>query len=405
MRMRTRLLCCIGLLLVGSTEAVDSLNIRYVGFCPTSDWALGVAVSGDIACVAAFQSGLRIMSVADPANPVELGYWGTSGNQMRRVEVVGDLAYVADCDFSLRVISVADPTNPSELGYLDLPDRAMGIAVNGDYAYVADDDSGLRVVSVADPASPTEVGHYAGVRGATDVVVAGDYAYVADDGNGLCIVSIADPANPIEVGRYVGTGTALGVALAGDYAYLAGGYSGLRVDSVRDPSHPVEVGYYDSLGAANDVEVDGDHAYVTSWSRGLSVISVADPKHPALAGYYLFGSPNSVALSGGYVYVAGYAGLYILQFYGEAVEEAPIDDARQAHAIATIVRGTLALPTGRSPMAEPMSLLDASGRQVLELHPGANDVSGLRPGVYFVREESQASSHKLQAARKIILVK
>jgi len=44
-------------------------------------------------------------------------------------------------------------------------------------------------------------------------------------------------------------------------------------------------------------------------------------------------------------------------------------------------------------------LLDISGRKVLDLHPGANDVSGLCPGVYFVRavsrELSAVSCHKV----------
>ena len=55
---------------------------------------------------------------------------------------------------------------------------------------------------------------------------------------------------------------------------------------------------------------------------------------------------------------------------------------------ATLVRGVLLLGdcprTGTVPRAV---LLDASGRSVLELQPGANDVRGLTPGIYFVRSE------------------
>ena len=55
---------------------------------------------------------------------------------------------------------------------------------------------------------------------------------------------------------------------------------------------------------------------------------------------------------------------------------------------ATLVRGVLLLGdcprTGTVPKAV---LLDASGRSVLELQPGANDVRGLTPGIYFVRSE------------------
>jgi hypothetical protein len=36
----------------------------------------------------------------------------------------------------------------------------------------------------------------------------------------------------------------------------------------------------------------------------------------------------------------------------------------------------------------PNWLLDVSGRKVLELLPGANDVRALAPGVYFVRQAS-----------------
>ena len=46
-----------------------------------------------------------------------------------------------------------------------------------------------------------------------------------------------------------------------------------------------------------------------------------------------------------------------------------------------------------------------TGRQVMALHPGANDVSALAPGVYFVREEPQAASLKSQAIRKVVLTK
>jgi hypothetical protein len=47
---------------------------------------------------------------------------------------------------------------------------------------------------------------------------------------------------------------------------------------------------------------------------------------------------------------------------------------------ATVARGVLRLAE-----AGPAELLDASGRRVLRLRPGENDLSRLAPGVYFVR--------------------
>jgi hypothetical protein len=68
---------------------------------------------------------------------------------------------------------------------------------------------------------------------------------------------------------------------------------------------------------------------------------------------------------------------------------------------ATIVRGVLFLPP--SLLSPPSSLLSIDGRKVMSLKAGANDVSRLSPGVYFVREaQAQAQA---QATRKVIVTK
>jgi hypothetical protein len=64
---------------------------------------------------------------------------------------------------------------------------------------------------------------------------------------------------------------------------------------------------------------------------------------------------------------------------------------------ATIVRGLLHMPVRPG----PTRLLDVSGRKVLDLLPGANDVRALAPGVYFVRE-AQAQA---PATRKVVVTR
>ena len=64
---------------------------------------------------------------------------------------------------------------------------------------------------------------------------------------------------------------------------------------------------------------------------------------------------------------------------------------------ATVVRGVLFLPVSLFTLHS--SLFDMTGRQVMALTPGANDVSRLSPGIYFVRE-AQAQA---QAVRKVVI--
>jgi len=63
----------------------------------------------------------------------------------------------------------------------------------------------------------------------------------------------------------------------------------------------------------------------------------------------------------------------------------------------TVVRGALLLPETPSSEPQATSLLDAAGRKVINLKAGANDVSRLAPGVYFVRTGS--GIRKVQIAR------
>jgi DNA-binding beta-propeller fold protein YncE len=71
----------------------------------------------------------------------------------------------------------------------------------------------------------------------------------------------------------------------------------------------------------------------------------------------------------------------------------------------TVLRGVLYMPVATGLRSQAAGLLDVSGRKVLDLVPGANDVRGLAPGVYFVREEPQASSYGSQAVRKVIITR
>jgi photosystem II stability/assembly factor-like uncharacterized protein len=78
---------------------------------------------------------------------------------------------------------------------------------------------------------------------------------------------------------------------------------------------------------------------------------------------------------------------------GGGVEETPSARVRTTDA-ATIVRGVLNLQPAIYDLPTEIVLLDAAGRRVLNLRPGANDVQSLAPGVYFVRSEP-SDVHKI----------
>jgi hypothetical protein len=104
-----------------------------------------------------------------------------------------------------------------------------------------------------------------------------------------------------------------------------------------------------------------------------------------------------VAVAGGYAYVAGEdAGLRVIEFYEVAVEKGSEKARETAKMAKTVVFGGLKI----EPENKTADLLDISGRKVLELKPGKNDVGCLTSGVYFIKWQGARSR-----VNKVVIVR
>jgi YVTN family beta-propeller protein len=84
------------------------------------------------------------------------------------------------------------------------------------------------------------------------------------------------------------------------------------------------------------------------------------------------------------------------------IEEATNGGQRQTAGWASVAHGVLFLRAGAT--GQRSALLDAAGRRVMDLRPGANDVSALAPGVYFLREQPDAEGRGPgRAVRKVVV--
>ncbi len=136
---------------------------------------------------AAGKRGLHIYDVTNPAQMSLLGFQETTNP--RGVAAAAGYAYVADDGVGLRVIDVADPAVPLEVGTYLSPGYAEGIAA-GEQVYVLENGT-VRVVNVSDPGAPFEVGLYRlpdPEVASSGVTLAGGYLYVADGAGGLYIL-------------------------------------------------------------------------------------------------------------------------------------------------------------------------------------------------------------------------
>jgi CSLREA domain-containing protein len=164
---------------------------------------------------------------------------GSSMHLASEIQLDGHMqtyVYVADGNSGLRIIDVSDPKNPIEIGSCDTPVFAENVVVSGPYAYLADGlNGGLRVIDISDPRKPVEVGSYETQGYAKGLVAEGTRIYLADGDGGLRILDVSDPTKPLEIGTYSMPGFTNDIAVHDDMLYVANRGAGLMILRFIEP--------------------------------------------------------------------------------------------------------------------------------------------------------------------------
>jgi hypothetical protein len=178
----------------------------------------------------------------------------------------GTVVYLARGSDGLRIIDLADPERPADLGHLPVRFPAdeyyndvkiLETDSGGVYAFLASDLRGVVVADVTDPTDPAEVTAFpeppltgGGVNVHT-LFVEGNLLYVANVSlGGLAIYDVADPAEPVRVAFFV---------------------------------HPNVSSYG---GFVHDLSVQDGVAYLNYWNLGMVVVDAANPAAPAMIGVF-----------------------------------------------------------------------------------------------------------------------
>lgn len=255
-----------------------------------------VALTGDYAVLTS-DSGLQVISVANPASPTPVGtyqsvyYWS--------LDVKGSLVYCVGWS-GFAIYDITNPASPARRG--GYSGSFSAVKVDGDFAYITPiyAENGLAILDVRNPDAPQLVGACPLTNGPNTVnpwalAKVGDTVLVlGDDGSYyqscLCVVDVSNPANPTQVAVAQideSWSYRTGIAAKGNLCYLALHNLGLLIYDISSPTGPSLVGRYtDTLIYATDVALDGNYAIVTSSGYGLHVINVTSPVTPTLYGWY-----------------------------------------------------------------------------------------------------------------------
>jgi choice-of-anchor B domain-containing protein len=154
-------------------------------------------------------SGIHIIDVSDPANPVQVGLYAP-GYYIHDCHVRGDLLFAAAFFNGVtEVLDISDRTNPVVIA--EIPDpggstHSYSTTEDGNYLIVADEADGLpgRIYDISDLQNPEELAQYTASEASLvhNPYVRGDFCFISHNTEGIRVLDITDPATPVEVGFY-----------------------------------------------------------------------------------------------------------------------------------------------------------------------------------------------------------
>jgi hypothetical protein len=223
----------------------------------------GIDIDGAFAYIAHEDRRVSVISIANPYAPAPLSQIDSTCHA--KEIFVDSLAYVAYCLSGIRVLDITDPANPIYLSTFNTAGLAWDICERNGILYIADKSGGFCTIDARDPVHPVFLDTLQSPSSAHRLRLEGEYIYLIDTYDGLVIIDINDPANVRRISStYIPYPR--GIDIFENFAVVSRGTMGLRVYDISNPHSPAFVDSINTIGAANEVQIRDGYVYVADES-------------------------------------------------------------------------------------------------------------------------------------------
>ncbi|MCX6376901.1 MAG: hypothetical protein NTU88_12870, partial [Armatimonadetes bacterium] len=437
-----------GLLVVDISDPGAPVIVSSVATTSATD----VDINGNYAYVADGAGGLQVFDIANPLNPQLVGSytWGAN-TAATSVSVAGGpgggtpylYAFVLDAFSStttaVKVINVANPASPTlvttyqksaDYQFTDVEAIYGGSAYpNSTYLYIParkilapNPNSGIIFESYIGPPPDSTVddyrnyiypnpgtltSHFRPIRAsvsasgnANDVSYSGTKVFVAD-GNGIQHIDVTTPSAPVLKTYWDTSGASQGVATNGNTTFVASGAFGFQTINLVKIS-PVFTGTLPQATSTigfTGLAVRGSYLYAAAGSPSrLQIVNITSYNAPVNAGSVSLTSPNGVALSGDYAFVAdGGQGLSIVRISDPANPVFVTSAKLSGFASGVVVHGSYAYLSAWDSL-QVFNVEDPAAPYIICYYPAAAIVNGVdvRGSLAFITDGAYFDSNQFR---------
>jgi hypothetical protein len=302
------------------TAVPGRLGVGILSSLGLGAFPLTISVDGTTAYIALDETGLAVVDVTEPEEPLLMTVIDAFDG-LGRTLVHDGIAYVGQST-DIEIWDVSAPAEPSFLSRVSMGQSVGALSMSWPYLYVPlSSPSQLAIVDVEDPEDPVGPYFFDLAHGAGFVDVHGDYAYVwcTDD---VFVVGVADPSSPTGPFPMAVPGWIDGLCVDFPRAYVlsfdeGNAKSSLLTYNVENPETPVLLTSRElDQTCGNPLEVVDSFLVARHGMRGLSVFGLANPDDPVFLSTVDTGhSVRNAAVSGSEVFAVTQANdLKVIEF-------------------------------------------------------------------------------------------
>jgi hypothetical protein len=286
--------------IAGESEGMHLSLVGELGW-PPGTVSTNVRVDGDFAFLSRLRDGVRIVSIANPAAPVEVGHFVAAEDYVNDLKVVHPSSggrFVVTASSVSRVINVTTASEPMLAA--EIPTTAHTVFVEGDLAYFAGYGGRIPVYSLANPSAPVELGAWDSPDGCYhDLYIEDSIGYLSEcNGLGLDVVDFTNPAKPVRLGLEGDDGTRYWhspwrTTVDGRSLVVHGDEGAGTVLRVLD-GDPASAEFLATLSewssrpevSIHNIMAVGSTIYATHYQDGVRVLDISQPSDPRVVGYF-----------------------------------------------------------------------------------------------------------------------
>jgi hypothetical protein len=232
-----------GLRVIQISDRLNPIKVGQVLFSAGPGSTKNLVVSGNYAYLT-IDNTLEIYDIQNKAAPWKVSTY-TFPHPATFISGLGirdDLAYIADFTAGLKILNIQDRAHPQEIGSVSAILWAVDVVFKDNLALVCDANRGLVILNVTQPQNPIEIGHYSPFSPTSTVYSTGiavqDHLVYLKKSDGLVVLDIRNPTQPALTGSSPNMGSTEmygnQIKFSGDAIYLNGHYAGVYILKQQD---------------------------------------------------------------------------------------------------------------------------------------------------------------------------